>query len=187
MLTRHHSHRTRSNFINQMRGSICHLAFELKTCSHGQADGLLCLRTAFSLCSTFFSQHTFWIHMTIMSNVWIYVVCYESCSPGRPSCVAKTLMLDITRKLFNQMFAYLPSWGGPNFYGWHYAQTFQPVFDTHGMLMGTTVSDFIILDISVTLTLSSSQGQCKVVPVCFMFSHTFWLMRTNFRYGVGTI
>ena len=36
-------------------------------------------------------------------------ICNESCSSGRPAVLrAKTLVFDITRKLFYQIFSYLP-------------------------------------------------------------------------------
>ena len=75
---------------------------------------------------------------------------------GRLSCLAKLLMMDITRKLFNQIFFILDMLIGTiDFY--HLRPHFSHLDFTWG-----------------------SQGQHKAIPPGFNFSHTFQLIRIKF-------
>ena len=86
-----------------------------------------------------------------MRIIWIYVVSHL-CPPGRPSFVTKTAMSDISRKLFNQMFSYVPCLQVP--------------------LISTIFTDVDLV--------WGSQGQSKAKPVGFNFSYTFHLIRMKF-------
>ena len=90
----------------------------------------------------------FFFHMSII----VMDLCNESCSSVLPSCVAKTLTLDITRKLFNQIF-----------------------YTCHADMHYYSYTTFI--DIALT---RGSQGQHKAKHICFIFSHSFDLVRIKF-------
>ena len=79
----------------------------------------------------------------------------EPGSGGQPSCMAKTLMLDITCKLF-------------------YRFLFQTRHARHHWLLSIPIT-FTDLDFART-----SQGQRKAKPLGFIFSHTFELIRIDF-------
>ena len=58
----------------------------------------------------------------------------------------------------------------------HYMQTFQPIFFTPAMLIGT-IDLYHFIPLLLTLALP---GQCKAKPLGFIFSHTFHLIRMKF-------
>ena len=84
-------------------------------------------------------------------------ICNDSCLSVQPAILrGKNLTLDITCKLFDQVFFL----------------TAMPI---------STISFYHFILLSLTLTLPfSSQGQCKAEPIGFIFSHTFHLSRVKF-------
>ena len=98
----------------------------------------------------------FLIHMSI---VWIYVMsCVQPTRQptGQPvSCTAKTLMLDIACKLFNQILSYLPC--------------------LKARLTSTILYCFTDLDVAW-----GSQAQRNAKLLGFIFSHTFHLIKMEF-------
>ena len=115
-------------------------------------------------------------HFTVVVIVIFVSFCNESCSftwaASRPFCVAETLMLDITHRLFSQFFSYLPCWLAPVFYN-----------------LITTFSDLDLV--------WGSQGQCSTKAPGFIFLHTWteWMKfaieverpDTNFWLGLNEI
>ena len=84
-------------------------------------------------------------------------ICVMSCvhPSGRPSCMAKALMLNIAHKLFNQFFSHLPCLQAP--------LTSAGLFPFHW-----------------SWSCLGSWGQRKAKAIDFIFSHIFHLIRMKF-------
>ena len=118
----------------------------------GQKKSFFCLP---SKNSNFYPPFFFFIYMSID-------VCIEFCSaswPCQPSCVAKTLALDIARKPVNQIF--IPA-----------------------VILGITdFCHFMLLSLTLTFA-RGHEVSVKQNLLAFFFSHTFQLIRMKFDSGV---
>ena len=113
-------------------------------------------------CCCFFC-FCFCFFLNRMSIIWIDL-CNESCvfiqPPVHPSCVAKTWMLDITCKLFDQIASYLPYL----YYRHHWLLPFYTPFNWPWPCL-----------------LVRRSAQSKPLGSFFFFLHTFHVIRMKFN------
>ena len=125
----------------------------------------------------------------IISHVHLLVIAH--------SCVAKTLMLDVTYKLFNKILSHLPhfipflvtlalagiTWSTESFF-FFYVRCDDHAKSSGRWLLGSPPSA-VVRQLAPRAwcplqCLLAKTGQQKAKPVDFIFSHTFHLIRMNF-------